>query len=64
MPGRRFLRGLPGLFTENSTFTWFPLQTPESIKVFLERLGTANRYNFNRPCVSPATATVREYDNI
>jgi linoleate 10R-lipoxygenase len=64
MLGRLFLRGLPGEFTEKSTYTWFALQTPESMKVFLGRLGTAFRYNFNRSSVSLATVTVREYDEV
>jgi hypothetical protein len=62
--GRLILRCLPGDFTENSTYTWFPLQTPESMKVFLGRLGTAHRYDFDRPGVSPATVTVREYNDV
>ena len=62
--GRLLLRGLPGQFTENSTYTWFPLQTPESMQVFLGELGTADRYTFSRPGVSPATATVREYNDV
>jgi hypothetical protein len=62
--GRLLLRSLPEEFTENSTYTWFPLQTPESMKVFLGKLGTANCYSFNRPGVLPATVTVREYDDV
>ncbi|KAI0306151.1 linoleate diol synthase [Multifurca ochricompacta] len=60
--GRLILRALPGEFTENSTYTWFPLQTPESMKVFLGKLGTADRYSFNRPGDPPATAIAREYN--
>ncbi len=62
--GRLILRGLPGQFTENSTYTWFPLQTPESMKVFLGKLGTADCYSFNRPGVSRATLTVRKYNDV
>ena len=64
MLGRLFLRGLPREFSENSTYTWFPLQTPESMKVFLGKLGTANRYNFGRPSDAVATATAREYNDV
>ncbi|KAF8473705.1 linoleate diol synthase [Russula ochroleuca] len=62
--GRLILRGLPGEFTENSTYTWFPLQTPESMKVFLGKLGTAGRYNFTRPGNAPIIATAREYNDV
>lgn len=62
--GRLLLRSLPGEFTENSTYTWFPLQTPESMKVFLGKLGTVDRYSFNRPVVLPATVIVCEYNDV
>jgi hypothetical protein len=64
MLGRLILRGLPGEFKENGTYTWFPLQTPESMKVFLGNLGTAGRYNFNRPGIAPIVATAREYNDV
>lgn len=62
--GRLLLRGLPGEFTENSTYTWFPLQTPESMKVFLGKLGNADRYNFTRPGIAPVIAIAREYNDV
>jgi linoleate 10R-lipoxygenase len=62
--GRLILRGLPGEFSENSSYAWFPLQTPESMKVFLGKLGTADRYSFNRPPDSPVTAIAREYNDV
>ncbi|KAI0260103.1 linoleate diol synthase [Gloeopeniophorella convolvens] len=62
--GRLLLRGLPGEFTENSIYTWFPLQTPESMKVFLNKLGTADRYDFSRPGDPAATATAMEYNDV
>ena len=62
--GRLLLRALPGEFKENSTYTWFPLQTPESMNVFLGKLGTANRYSFNRPGDPPVTAIARHYNDV
>lgn len=64
MLGRLILRGLPGEFTENSVYTWFPLQTPESMKVFLRDLGTASRYDFARPPDGPVIAIAREYNEV
>ena len=64
MLGRLILRGLPREFSENSVFTWFPLQTPESMKVFLNKLGTANRYSFDRPPDPSPIAIAREYNDV
>lgn len=64
MIGRLILRGLPGEFAENSTYTWFPLQTPESMKNFLGNMGTADRYSFSRPADPPATATACHYNDV
>ena len=47
--GCLILRGLPGEFSDDSAYTWFPLQTPKSMEVILGKLGTADRYNFNHP---------------
>lgn len=62
--GRLLLRALPGEFKENSTYTWFPLQTPESMNVFLGKLGTADRYSFDRPADPPVTAIARHYNDV
>lgn len=62
--GRLLLRGLPGEFTENSIYTWFPLQTPEAMKGFLTDLGTVGRYNFSRPGIAPVVATARDYNDV
>ncbi|KAI9449938.1 linoleate diol synthase [Lactarius psammicola] len=64
MLGRLILRGLPGQFTENSIYTWFPLQTPESMEVFLGNLGTVDRYDFNRPPDPAPIAIAREYNDV
>ncbi|KAH9056259.1 linoleate diol synthase [Lactarius vividus] len=64
MLGRLILRGLPGEFSQNSIYTWFPLQTPESMKVFLGKLGTADRYDFNRTPDPAPVAVAREYNDV
>ncbi|KAH9973453.1 linoleate diol synthase [Lactifluus volemus] len=64
MLGRLILRALPREFTENSTYTWFPLQTPESMEVFLNRLGTSDRYSFTRPGSAPVVVNAMEYNTI
>ena len=64
MIGRLILRGLPGEFTENSIYTWFPLQTPQAMKGFLTDLGTAGRYSFSRPGNAPVVAVARDYNDV
>jgi len=62
--GRLILRALPEEFTDNSTYAWFPLQTPKSMKVFLDNLGTTDQYSFNRPADAPVTAVARHYNDV
>ncbi|KAH9056263.1 linoleate diol synthase [Lactarius vividus] len=64
MLGRLILRGLPGEFSKNSVYTWFPLQTPASMKEFLGKLGTADRYDFSRPPNPDPVAIAREYNDV
>ncbi|THH10719.1 hypothetical protein EW146_g8291 [Bondarzewia mesenterica] len=62
--GRLLLRGLPGEFSQNSTYTWFPLQTPESMKGFLMKLGTADKYDFARPSDPGSVVMAKEYRDV
>jgi linoleate 10R-lipoxygenase len=62
--GRLLLRGFPHEFTDNSVYTWFPLQNPESMEVFLGKLGTADRYDFKRPPDPAPIANAREYKDV
>ena len=62
--GRLLLRALPGEFTENSSFTWFPLQTPESMEVFLRDLNVVGRYSFKCPGDAPVVGIAREYNDV
>jgi hypothetical protein len=57
-------RALPEDFNDNSTYAWFPLQTPKSMKDFLDNLGTADQYSFNRPADAPVTAVARHYNDV
>ena len=64
MLGRLFNRCFPGEFSDNSTYTWFPFQSPPSMEVFLRRLGTAHLYEFNRPPDHIPIAVAREYEEV
>ncbi|KAI0059735.1 linoleate diol synthase [Artomyces pyxidatus] len=62
--GKLFLRTLPGKFSANSVYTWFPLQTPESMKGYLGKLGVADQYDFARPIPSGDTAVVKDFRDV
>ncbi|KAF8519048.1 linoleate diol synthase [Hysterangium stoloniferum] len=61
MLGRLLLRTLPHDYTENSTFTWFPLMTPEAMEKNLTKLGIADKYSFDRPGRAPGPHIVESY---
>ncbi|KAF5370493.1 hypothetical protein D9757_013118 [Collybiopsis confluens] len=47
--GRLFFCNLPGQFTENSTYAFFPLMTPDAMTVFLKDLDALDKYDMKRP---------------
>ncbi|KAK0467084.1 linoleate diol synthase [Desarmillaria tabescens] len=49
--GKLFLRTLPHEFGENgnSVYAFFPLMTPESMKVHLTKMGVVDQYDLTRP---------------
>ncbi|KZS90725.1 linoleate diol synthase [Sistotremastrum niveocremeum HHB9708] len=50
--GRLFLRTLPNEYDSKSTYTWFPLFTPETMQKDLSNLGSKidyHEYTFDRP---------------
>ncbi|KAI0059711.1 linoleate diol synthase [Artomyces pyxidatus] len=62
--GRLLLRALPGEYTPDSTYTWFPLQTPGSMQGFLGKLGVAAQYDFARPGAAAPRAAVATYADV
>ncbi|KAJ3493551.1 hypothetical protein NLJ89_g10993 [Agrocybe chaxingu] len=64
MLGRLFLRTLPDHFTENSTYTFFPLMTPESMEVILKNLEVADQYDLSRPKYKSAPVFVEGYSRV
>ena len=64
MLGRLLLRSLPDEFSDKSTYTWFPLQTPKSMDVFLRKLSTTDRYDFKCPSDAAPTAIAKEYNDV
>ncbi|OSX64325.1 hypothetical protein POSPLADRAFT_1054938 [Postia placenta MAD-698-R-SB12] len=64
MLGKLFLRTLPGQFTSNSTYTWFPLMTPEAMQTVLTKLGDVALYNLNRPATIAPVPVVRDYADV
>ncbi|KAH9932667.1 linoleate diol synthase [Amylocystis lapponica] len=59
--GRLFLRTLPGQFTANSTYTWFPLMTPDAMQPILTNLNELDMYDFARPGVVPPVQEISHY---
>lgn len=47
--GRLFLRALPNHYTHDSTYTWFPLMTPDAMGSILTNLGDAKKYDLGNP---------------
>ncbi|TFK65591.1 linoleate diol synthase [Pluteus cervinus] len=59
--GRLILRTLPENFTENSTYTFFPLMTPESMKIHLTKLNVIDQYDLTRPTTTTAPRKIQDY---
>ncbi|KAF4610857.1 hypothetical protein D9613_007045 [Agrocybe pediades] len=62
--GRLLLRTLPNNFTENSVYTFFPLMTPESMKVHLTKLGVIDQYDLNRPKTRSPQVEVKGHQRV
>ncbi|KAF8634588.1 hypothetical protein AX17_004177 [Amanita inopinata Kibby_2008] len=62
--GRLFLRTLPNNYTENSVYTFFPLMTPEAMKVHITKMGLMNEYDLSRPKPRPTPRTVDDYAQV
>lgn len=60
--GRLFLRTLPGKFTEDSTYTFFPLMTPTAMKGFVAKIDHVKKgtYTFDRPVFAKKERVVSE----
>lgn len=59
--GKLFLRTLPREFGENgnSVYAFFPLMTPDSMKVHLTKMGLVEKYDLARPVKkAPGTLTI------
>ncbi|KAJ3765830.1 heme peroxidase [Lentinula raphanica] len=58
---RLFLRTLPEQLTANSTYAFFPMMTPETMKVFLKDLKLSDQYDMNRPMKRDLGLVVKDY---
>jgi hypothetical protein len=64
MLGRLLLRTLPEHFTENSVYTFFPLMTPESMKVILTKLDLLDQYDLSRPKPKSPVVAIEGHSNV
>ncbi len=62
--GRLFLRTLPNNFTSNSVYTFFPLMTPDSMKINLTKLKRLDEYDLSRPQPRPHVPVVSGYRQV
>ncbi|KAF9259925.1 linoleate diol synthase [Marasmius fiardii PR-910] len=62
--GRLFLRTLPNQFSENSTYAFFPLMTPDSMKGYLKDLKCSDKYDLTRSGSFPSYQPVKDYRQI
>ncbi|KZT65024.1 linoleate diol synthase [Daedalea quercina L-15889] len=62
--GRLFLRTLPEQFSPNSTFTWFPLMTPDAMGKILTNLGGIDQYDLSKPDPTRPTPEVTSYRDV
>ncbi|KAJ6581524.1 linoleate diol synthase [Mycena capillaripes] len=62
--GRLFLRTLPNNFAANSSYAFFPLMTPSSMKGHLTKMQLLDSYDLSRPKQLPPVQTVQDYAQI
>ncbi|KAG9031228.1 hypothetical protein FRB95_002930 [Tulasnella sp. JGI-2019a] len=55
------LRHLPDQYSPNSSYTIFPLVTPEAINLFFQRKGIAQNYSFERPVMQRPVRAITNY---
>ncbi|KAJ7247649.1 heme peroxidase [Mycena haematopus] len=61
---RLFMRNLPGSFSENSAYAFFPLMTPSAMKGYLSKMPLLDSYDLTRPKQLPPLQTVQDYSQI
>jgi len=64
MLGRLLLRTLPTEYTEDSSYTWFPLMTPPAMNEVLSEVDVKEQYDLNRPSSKPGPADIKKYGEI
>ena len=62
--GRLLLRTLPGEYTNNSSYAWFPLMTPDAMNKILGKLGLANTYDLVRPVTAKEVPVFASYADV
>ncbi|QRW09811.1 heme peroxidase [Ceratobasidium sp. AG-Ba] len=57
-------RTLPGQFSDDSSYLWFPFYTPETIKKSFTPLGIAGNYSYSRPVALPSPSQIRHRPDV
>lgn len=55
------MRALPNHYSADSSYTWFPLMTPDAMEGVLTKLGDIDLYNLSRPVPAQPPADVSDY---
>ena len=64
MLGRLLLRTLPGEYTNNSSYAWFPLMTPSAMERILTKLGQAKVYSLEKPVKVAEVPVLASYEDV
>ena len=62
--GRLFMRALPNHYSADSSYTWFPLMTPDAMNKILGKLGQLNTYDLARPATQKPVPVFSSYDDV
>lgn len=62
--GRLFLRTLPNNYSHDSTYTWFPLMTPDAMSNVLTNLGDVKKYDLGKPQEFTGVPQVTSYRDV
>ena len=62
--GRLLLRALPNHYTPDSSYTWFPLMTPNAMQTILTNLGDIELYDLAKPTSTNSAPEIETYRDV
>lgn len=58
------MRALPNNYTPDSSYTWFPLMTPDAMQKILKNLGDDDKYTVARPKPTTDAVELDDYRDV